>query len=243
MRAKSINPYDAYSPLEGELHLRSLQPGVILVGIDEAGRGPLAGPVVAAAVVLRNPGDVAGINDSKKLSEAKREGLFPSIQEQAVCWAIGEASPAEIDAINILQANYLAMRRALHALGWPGLDIASPAGDSRLQVWSQGKIPAGKALCVVDGNQKIRGVPIEGQLTVVKGDAHIASIAAASILAKVHRDRVMVALSAEFPQYDFAKHKGYPSAMHTEAIRKHGLCAIHRRSFHLKALDQPDLFA
>jgi ribonuclease HII len=242
MRSTTTNPFESYSPIAGELHLRSSYPGVILIGIDEAGRGPLAGPVVASAVVLHSPSDIEGLNDSKKLSEIKREELFPCIQERALCWAIGAASASEIDAINILQANYLAMRRALSAIGFPGLDVRSPVGESAIQVWSKGQIPLGTTLCVVDGNQKIRGVPLDGQFTVVKGDAHIASIAAASILAKVHRDRVMVALAAEFPEYNFAKHKGYPSAEHTEAIRVHGLCAIHRKSFRLKALDQPDLF-
>ena len=238
-KAKPGDPFFlACRPAQGERHLRTNYPGALLVGIDEAGRGPLAGPVVAAAVVLAGADSIPGLNDSKKLSEAKREALFPLIQERALAWAIAEASPAEIDRHNILQADFLAMRRALSALGWPGLEV----GESK--VWSRGPscLDTGLVLAVVDGNQRIAGVDFARQLTVVKGDGHVASIAAASILAKVHRDRVMVELDVKYPQYGFAGHKGYPSEAHIEAIRTHGLCPEHRKSFKPKALAQTELF-
>ena len=180
-------------------------------GCDEAGRGPLCGPVVAAAVVLPEGLVIEGLDDSKKLSEKKREALFDIIKEKAVAYAIAEASPAEIDEINILNASMLAMRRAVEALPHPA-DFA-----------------------LIDGNCS-RGFTIPTQ-TVVKGDAKSASIAAASILAKVTRDRGCIELDREYPEYGIAKHKGYPTKDHMDAVRTHGVAPIYRRSF-LKFLDK-----
>ena len=179
-------------------------------GIDEAGRGPLAGPVCAAAVILPPDCDIPGLNDSKKLSEKKREALFPVIQEKALAFGIGWATAEEIDRVNILQATFLAMARAVEALPTPA-DYA-----------------------LVDGN-RMPPLPIPGE-TIVKGDATSASIAAASILAKVSRDRLLRRLDEEHPEYGFAKHKGYGTKAHYEAIRKYGLLPEHRRSF-LKNLE------
>ena len=182
-----------------------------ICGVDEAGRGPLCGPVVAAAVILPLGLEIEGLNDSKKLSEKKREALFDVICEKALAYAIAEASPAEIDEINILNASMLAMRRAVEAL----------------------EIPADFAL--IDGNCS-RGFNIPTE-TVVKGDAKSYSIAAASILAKVTRDRGCVELDREYPQYGIAKHKGYPTKDHMDAVREHGPAPIYRKSF-LKFLDK-----
>lgn len=179
-------------------------------GIDEAGRGPLAGPVCAAAVILPPDCDIPGLNDSKKLSEKKREALFPVIQEKALAFGIGWATAEEIDRVNILQATFLAMARAVEALPTPA-DYA-----------------------LVDGN-RMPPLPIPGE-TIVKGDATSASIAAASILAKVSRDRLLRQLDEEHPEYGFAKHKGYGTKAHYEAIRKYGLLPEHRRGF-LKNLE------
>ena len=180
-------------------------------GCDEAGRGPLCGPVVAAAVILPRGLVIEGLDDSKKLTERKREKLFDIIKEQAVSYAIAEATPAEIDEINILNASMLAMRRAVEALD----------------------VPADFAL--IDGNCS-RGfnVPTE---TVVKGDSKSYSIAAASILAKVTRDRGCAELDKLYPEYNIAKHKGYPTKDHMDAVREHGPSPIHRKSF-LKFLDK-----
>ena len=180
-------------------------------GCDEAGRGPLCGPVVAAAVILPRDTVIEGLNDSKKLTEKKREALFDIIKEKAIAYAIAEASPEEIDEINILNASMLAMRRAVAALG----------------------VKADFAL--IDGNCS-RGFEIPTE-TVVKGDAKSASIAAASILAKVTRDRQCAELDALYPEYGIAKHKGYPTKDHMDAVREHGPSPIHRRSF-LKFLDK-----
>lgn len=179
-------------------------------GIDEAGRGPLAGPVCAAAVILPPDCDIPGLNDSKKLSEKKREALFPVIQEKALAFGIGWATAEEIDRVNILQATFLAMARAVEAL------------------------PAPADYALVDGN-RMPPLPIPGE-TIVKGDATSASIAAASILAKVSRDRLLRRLDEAHPEYGFAKHKGYGTKAHYEAIRKYGLLPEHRRSF-LKNLE------
>ncbi len=179
-------------------------------GIDEAGRGPLAGPVCAAAVILPPDCDIPGLNDSKKLSEKKREALFPVIQEKALAFGVGWATAEEIDRVNILQATFLAMARAVEAL------------------------PAPADYALVDGN-RMPPLPIPGE-TIVKGDATSASIAAASILAKVSRDRLLRRLDEEHPEYGFAKHKGYGTKAHYEAIRKYGLLPEHRRSF-LKNLE------
>ena len=182
-----------------------------ICGVDEAGRGPLCGPVVAAAVILPLGLEIEGLNDSKKLSEKKREALFDVICEKALAYAIAEASPTEIDEINILNASMLAMRRAVEAL----------------------EIPADFAL--IDGNCS-RGFNIPTE-TVVKGDAKSYSIAAASILAKVTRDRGCMELDREYPQYGIAKHKGYPTKDHMDAVREHGPAPIYRKSF-LKFLDK-----
>ena len=180
-------------------------------GIDEAGRGPLAGPVYAAAVILPEGLEIDGLNDSKKLTEKKREALFDIIKEKALAYSIGTASAKEIDDINILQATYLAMRRAVEGLS----------------------IPADYAL--VDGN-RMPPLAIAGE-TIIKGDAKSPSIAAASILAKVSRDRYMYELDRELPEYQFAKHKGYGTALHYEMIKKYGVSEHHRLSF-LKNLSE-----
>ena len=179
-------------------------------GIDEAGRGPLAGPVFAAAVILPAEVEIPGLNDSKKLTAKKREALFPLIQEKAVSWSVAFATESEIDEINILQATYLAMRRACEGLS----------------------VPADYAL--VDGN-RMPPLSMPGE-TIVKGDSLSASIAAASVLAKVSRDRLMLELDSLYPEYQFAKHKGYGTALHVDLLRKYGPCPIHRRSFLTKIL-------
>ncbi len=191
-----------------------------IAGIDEAGRGPLAGPVVAAVVILDlNNRPIDGVNDSKKLTAAKRDTLFDLITDNAEAYGVGIADQGEIDGINILQATFLAMRRALECV------------DGRY------------GLLLVDGNQYIAGVPRERQKTIVGGDALSASIAAASIVAKVTRDRIMDGCHERYPQYDFAKHKGYGTKRHVEMIKLHGLCEIHRKSFCKKIVAaQTELF-
>jgi ribonuclease HII len=184
-----------------------------ICGCDEAGRGPLCGPVVAAAVILAPDTEIEGLNDSKKLSEKKRELLFDIIKEKAVAYAIAEASPAEIDEINILNASMLAMRRAVEAL------------------------PVKADFAIIDGNCS-RGFSIPTE-TVVKGDAKSSSIAAASILAKVTRDRQCAELDALYPEYNIAKHKGYPTKDHMDAVRLYGPSPIHRKSF-LKFLNKDE---
>ena len=179
---------------------------VAICGVDEAGCGPLAGPVCAAAVILNPEDPIPGLDDSKKLSEKKREALFPEIQKRALAYGIAFASAAEIDEINILQARFLAMRRAVEQL--------SVCPDFAL----------------VDGNRD-PAIPKVETLCVVGGDAKSASIAAASILAKVTRDRWMLELDRQYPQYQFAKHKGYPTALHQELILEHGPCPEHRKTF------------
>ena len=176
-----------------------------IAGIDEAGRGPLAGPVVAAAVILPEDAFLMYLDDSKKVTEKRREVLFDQIRESAVSYGIGMASPERIDAINILQATYEAMRQAIAAL--------DPA-------------PA----ILLNDAVTIPAVGI-AQVPIIKGDSKSVSIAAASILAKVTRDRMMKELDTVYPEYGFAKHKGYGTADHIAAIRKYGLCPIHRRSF------------
>lgn len=197
-----------------ELERKYMADGFSLVcGIDEAGRGPLSGSVYAAACVLPLDFEIEGLNDSKKLSPKKRELLFDIICENAVAYAIASASPAEIDELNILNADMLAMRRALAAL--------SVCPD----------------LALVDGNIA-RDFPIPAY-PVIKGDAISASIAAASILAKVARDRACIEDDRLYPQYGFAKHKGYGTREHMEALRTYGPCPLHRRSF-LKFLDDKE---
>jgi ribonuclease HII len=178
-----------------------------IAGIDEAGRGPLAGPVVAAVVILDLNRPIDGVNDSKKLTAAKRDKLFDLITDNAKAYGVGIADQGEIDEINILQATFSAMRRALEGIG--------------------GQYD----LLLVDGNQYIAGVPRERQKTIVGGDALSASVAAASIIAKVTRDRMMDGYHERYPQYDFAKHKGYGTKRHVEQIERYGLCPIHRKSF------------
>lgn len=177
----------------------------LICGVDEAGRGPLAGPVCAAAVILPPHAEIDGLNDSKKLTDKRRRELFPIIKEQALAYGIGFASHEEIDQINILQATYLAMERAL----------------AQLSVKPE--------VALVDGNRaKDFGLPVE---TVVKGDSRSASIAAASILAKVTRDDWMLEAAEQYPQYRFEIHKGYGTKAHYAALTEHGACPIHRKSF------------
>ncbi|HEX6364098.1 MAG TPA: ribonuclease HII [Albitalea sp.] len=177
----------------------------LVAGVDEAGRGPLAGPVVAAAVILDDAKRIRGLADSKVLAPAVRERLFDEIRAKALCCSIAEASVDEIDTLNILQATLLAMRRAVEGL--------------RLK----------PAMVLVDGNQLPR-LKLHAE-AVVDGDARVKCISAASILAKVHRDRLCVELHARHPQYGFDEHKGYCTPAHLAALKAHGACAIHRRSF------------
>ena len=177
----------------------------LAAGVDEAGRGPLAGPVVAAAVILDPRQGIAGLADSKKLTARRREQLFDQIQDKALCCAIGQASVEEIDRLNILQATLLAMQRAV-----AGLRLGPPR-------------------VLVDGNRLPR-LPMLAE-AIVGGDAKVPAISAASILAKVHRDRWCEQIDAEYPQYGFAAHKGYGTAAHLAALRQHGPTPWHRRSF------------
>ena len=188
--------------------------GIKLVcGVDEAGRGPLAGPVCAAAVMLPPGLEIPGLNDSKKLTDKKRRELYDIIIEQAVSYGIAFASEQEIDEINILQATFLAMERAMQKL--------SPQPE----------------LALIDGNRtKDFGLPVR---TIVKGDSLSASIAAASILAKVTRDQLMEEYDAQYPQYGFAVHKGYGTKRHYEALREFGPSSIHRRTFLKKFYENP----
>lgn len=177
----------------------------VICGVDEAGRGPLAGPVYAAAVILPRDLEIPGLTDSKKLSDKKRRELFPIIQEQAEAFGIGVASEKEIDEINILQATFLAMKRALE------------------------KLSVRPDLALIDGNRETDfGVPAK---TVVKGDSLSASIAAASILAKVSRDDYMMELAQKYPQYGFDIHKGYGTKAHYQALREFGPSEVHRMTF------------
>ena len=188
--------------IENSLYSNGFQ---VICGVDEAGRGPLAGPVCAAAVILPMGLEIPGLTDSKKLTDKKRRELFPIIKEQALAYGIGLASHEEIDEINILQATYLAMERALAQLNMKP-DIA-----------------------LIDGNRaKDFGLPVR---TVVKGDSLSANIAAASVLAKVTRDDLMLELAQSYPQYGFEVHKGYGTKAHYEALREHGASNIHRKTF------------
>ena len=188
--------------IEDALHEQGI--GVIC-GVDEAGRGPLAGPVCAAAVILPEHLEIPGLNDSKKLTDKKRRELFPIIQEQAIAYGIAFASEQEIDELNILQATFLAMQRAI----------------------DQVKDKAQFAL--IDGNrEKDFGLPV---MTVVKGDSRSANIAAASVLAKVSRDNLMEELAEKYPQYGFEIHKGYGTKAHYAALTEHGASPIHRKTF------------
>ena len=188
--------------LEDSFYDQGLQ---VICGVDEAGRGPLAGPVCAAAVILPRGLEIPGLNDSKKLSDKRRRELFPQIQKQALAFGIGFASEKEIDDINILQATFLAMERAL------------------------AQLPVKPELVLIDGNrEKDFGIPVK---TVVKGDSLSANIAAASILAKVSRDDVMLEMAREYPQYGFEIHKGYGTKAHYDALRQFGSSPIHRQTF------------
>ena len=244
----------------------------IVIGIDEVGRGPLAGPVVACAAVLKSPDALLTLNDSKKLSRPKREAMFEQVKDACACYAIASASVEEIDEMNILEADFLAMRRALQTLGFPGLNETAPeipidakgslnnviqngaqrnegSSDSSSNVvmldpaaCHPGLVPGSplalnaNILIAVDGNLKIHGVPAEKQMPIVKGDGRIASISAASILAKVFRDRYMDKLEELYPGYGFDKHAGYGTKAHLDAIRRQGFTPAHRKSFHPKSL-------
>lgn len=191
-------------------------PDEIICGVDEAGRGPLAGPVFAAAVILDAARPIEGLRDSKKLTEAKRDMLAPLIRQHALAWAIAEASEEEIDKLNILQASMLAMRRAVEALS---------------------TVPT---LALIDGNRcpvmKIQSIAVIG------GDDKVDAISAASILAKTARDAALVTLHQRYPQYCFDQHKGYGTALHLERLREHGPSPVHRRSFApVRALLEVDL--
>jgi len=182
-----------------------LSPYNFIAGVDEAGRGPLVGSVVAAAVILDPQNPIAGLNDSKKLSEKKRNSLAIEIREKALAWSVVSVDEKEIDRINILQASLLAMKRAVESL------------EQRPD------------MVLVDGN-KCPDINYKVE-AIVKGDSKVAAISAASILAKVDRDRQMVELHQQYPQYGFDKHKGYPTKKHMELLNQHGPCPLHRKSF------------
>ena len=235
----------------GALSGNAAENSAIVVGIDEVGRGPLAGPVVACAAVLKSPDALLTLNDSKKLSRPKREAMFDAVKDACACYAIASASVEEIDEINILEADFLAMRRALQALGFPGLNETAPEipievkgslKDAANVILNEAQRNEGSSngfpniLVAVDGNLKIRGVPAEKQMPIVKGDGRIASISAASILAKVFRDRYMDKLEELYPGYGFDKHAGYGTKAHLDAIRRQGFTPAHRKSFHPKSL-------
>ena len=188
--------------LESDLHAQGYG---TLCGVDEAGAGPLAGRVYAAAVILPQGWDHPYLNDSKRVTPRRRDLLYEAITQEALAWSVAWAEPEEIDAINILQARMLAMERAIQGLSIP------------------------PDLALIDGNRS-QGIPTPNQ-TVVKGDSKSASIAAASILAKVCRDRHMVEMDRQYPQYGFAQHKGYPTKLHYERLRQYGPCPIHRKTF------------
>jgi len=177
----------------------------LMAGVDEAGRGPLAGPVVAAAVILDDLNPIRGLNDSKKLTAKRREALFDEIRARALCCAIAEATVQEIDQLNILQATLLAMKRAVEGLRLP------------------------PKLVLVDGN-RLPLLPMQAE-AIVKGDALVPAISAASILAKVHRDRLCQAMHQQYPLYGFAQHKGYGTAQHLAALQAHGPADCHRMTF------------
>lgn len=205
MRSRRSSSTPASAPVDGPQLALSFATDGLIAGVDEAGRGPLAGPVVAAAVILDELHPIAGLADSKVLTEKRRELLFDEIRAKALAFCIAEASAAEIDQLNILQATMLAMRRAVEGL--------------RLK----------PAKVLVDGNRlPVLKIPAEA---IVKGDAKVPAISAASILAKVTRDRFCLQMHERWPQYGFAIHKGYPTAAHQQALQKYGACAEHRRSF------------
>ena len=177
-----------------------------ICGVDEAGRGPLAGPVCAAAVILPEGAVIAGLDDSKKLTEKKREKLYDIVKETAVAYSVAYGTLEEIETVNILEATYLAMNRAIE-----GLNVKPD-------------------FALIDGNRAPRGIKIPCE-TIVKGDSKSMSVAAASVLAKVTRDRLMLEYDKKYPEYNFKKHKGYGTKEHTELIKQYGPCEIHRLSF------------
>lgn len=199
---KSAEPRDLW---QEENRIYAEKGDILICGADEAGAGPLAGPVYAAAVILPRGLELPYLNDSKQLTERRRELLLPQIKEQAIAWAVAAASPEEIDEINILNARMLAMDRAIKLLD-PKADFA-----------------------LIDGNRSV-GIDCPNE-TLVKGDSRSASIAAASILAKVSRDHFMLDMAKEYPQYQFEKHKGYPTKLHYELLEQYGPSPIHRVSF------------
>lgn len=207
----SSQPEERVHILRAEMHQSQLFqiPGPV-AGVDEAGRGPLAGPVVAAAVILDSEHPIACLADSKTLSASRRVELAAEIRHKAIAWSVAWADAAEIDALNILEATMLAMRRAVLGL------TVRPAAIQ------------------VDGNRMPRvmidGEPVPGE-AIVRGDATVEAISAASIIAKTTRDRIMTELDEIYPEYGFARHKGYPTAAHRESLRRHGPCQEHRRSF------------
>jgi ribonuclease HII len=208
-------------PSRRSFRLEQLGPGWdrpgLVAGVDEAGRGPLAGPVVAAAVILDETWPIEGLADSKVVSPTKRERLFDEIRAKALCCAIAEASVEEIDRLNVLHATMLAMQRAVAALRLPPHRV------------------------VVDGN-RVPSLPMPCA-AVVKADARIGAVSAASILAKVHRDRLCADLHERWPAYGFAEHKGYPTPAHLQALARHGACPAHRRSYApVRATLGPGLF-
>lgn len=185
--------------------MQEVDESYLIAGVDEAGRGPLAGPVVAAAVILDPRRPIQGLNDSKKLTEKQRERLFHEIRQHALAWSVARARVTEIDAINILQATFLAMRRSVERLSIKPIQV------------------------LVDGNL-CPPFPCTAK-AIIKGDESEPAISAASIVAKVLRDRLMVMLDKKYPDYGFAQHKGYGTAMHIKALRQHGVSRVHRRSF------------
>jgi ribonuclease HII len=213
MSKKKVNFYPGLPP-----RLRPFTDADIVCGVDEAGRGPLAGPVFAAAVILDPRRPIDGLRDSKKLTEARRDELAPLIKQHALAWAIAECSCEEIDNLNILHATMLAMRRAVEALH---------------------TLPT---IALIDGN---RCPPMEVRAhAVVEGDDKVHAISAASILAKTARDALLVQLHQQYPQYCFDQHKGYSTALHLERLRLHGPSPVHRRTFApVRELLQQDLFA
>ena len=213
MPAKKLTPEEELERVQKMYeieHTKYLEGKKFVAGVDEAGRGPLAGPVYAAAVILPPDLVIPGLNDSKKLSEKRREELFDVITGNAIAYSIASVDEKRIDEINILNATFEAMNKAVNSLS------ISPD------------------FCLIDGN-RIKNMTIPHE-TIVKGDAKSASIAAASILAKVSRDRFIIEMSKKYPQYGFENHKGYGTAAHNEAILKYGPCEIHRRTFLKKLL-------
>jgi len=214
-RTKAVDFYPGLAPKNRPFTLED-----IVCGVDEAGRGPLAGPVFAAAVILDPARPIEGLRDSKKLTEARRDELAPIIREHALAWAIAECSHTEIDTLNILQATMLAMRRAIEQLA---------------------TVPT---IALIDGNRCPQLAPHIRAHAVVEGDDKVHAISAASILAKTARDAALVALHETYPQYAFDQHKGYSTALHIARLREHGPSPVHRRSFApVRALIEPDLFS